>query len=313
MALSGYQRFNQVDASKLDEVARTFSGFLFEGPLAPRWTEGLGLYSNLPTRGNEAKVKLAHRVGTGVHEWKTGDERVYQGIKHKDTTIEVKRHANAIEFDMDELDDEGANLNQYKDLISGMPQDFADEQHRRVLDLLVTAESDLAYDGVAFFSASHPVEDNGDGVTTASNLITSAFSETALYEAMFTMTKMRMPDGQLAYVQPDYGIFPETLRATVEKVLGSDTAPDGSDGAMKSNPMKGRIKPIFDSRLDIDSTVDWYLWDSRQRLKPFFLADRAPVTAQMAVDEWNRKVRWGSWRRYNCGLGFYQAILKAAV
>src|SRR5690348_6614294 len=106
MSLSGYQRFNQVDASKLDEVARTFTGFLFDGPRAPRWTESLALYSNLPTRGNEAKAKLAHRVGTGVHEWKTADEREYQGIKHADTTIEVKRFANAIELDMDERSEE---------------------------------------------------------------------------------------------------------------------------------------------------------------------------------------------------------------
>lgn len=309
MALSGYQRFNQQDASKLDEVARTFTGFLFDGPVAPRWTETLSLYSNLPTRGNEAKIKVAHRVGTGVHEWKTKDEREYQGIAHKDATIEVKRFANAIELDMDELDDEGRTLNQYKDVISGMPQDFSDEQHRRVLSILTSA--DTGYDGKALFATDHPVEDNGDAVTTCSNLITTAFSEAALYEGMRTMAKVRMPDGQLGFVQPDYGFFPEALRATVEEVLGSTTAVTGSNGAMKSNPMLKRITPIFDPRLDLQSEVDWYLWDSRQRLKPVFLADRAPVTPQMAADEWNRKVRWGSWRRYNCGLGFWQSVLKS--
>lgn len=302
MPPTGAYAFEGVDAGLLEEVHQTFTGFLF-GSLGqnPRWTQALDLASELPTKGNVAKTKMADRA-YGVHEWI--DERHKAKIRHFDHEVEVKRWANAISLDADDLDDEDLNLGQYRTLISEMGDDFDEHKHSLLIDLLTngfTGALGLAYDGQFFFDTDHPLP----GGATQSNKGTAAFSATALYAAIKQMEKMKKPNGLHANIRPTHGIFPVSLRSTVEEVLNKQFEANGSN-----NLLYKRVEPIFDPRLDEVSETAWHLADAEKVLKPFFKANRKEVTPQMDTGDLFEEgvAHWGAYGRYNASYGFYQTM-----
>lgn len=301
---TGSYAFEGVDGGLLDEVHQTFTSFLF-GALGtnPRWSKSLVIANDLPVTGNVAKAKMAS-MAYGVHEWV--DERHKSKIAHVDHEVQVKKWANAISLKVDDLEDEARNLGQYSMLISEMGDDFGEHGHSLYTDLIsrgFAATIGLAYDGQYFFDTDHPLPDG----TTQSNKTTAAFdsSGTALYAAIKSMAKMKKPNGLFANVRATHGIFPEALRVTVEAVL---TLPTLSGGG--ANPLFKRIEPIFDPRLDAVSETAWYLLDNSKPLKPFFSANRKPVTTKMSdKDEFEEGViHWGADGRYNASYGFYQLM-----
>lgn len=306
MSLGAYA-FEGVDASLLREVHTTFKGLLF-GSLGqnPRWSQRkVQLAEDLNVTGSTAKVKMAS-VAYGVHEWL--DERHKSKIEHADHEIEVKRWANAISLKLDDLDDESANLSQYRTLIKEMADDFDEHKHKLFVDLInngFTGAIGVAYDGQFFFDTDHPIPGG-----TQSNKGTAAFDDggVALYDAIKAMEALKKPNGLHANIMPTHGIFPSALRAKVEKVLKSDFFVDGN--GTKSNLMKNRIEPIFDPRLDAVSETAWYLLDADKMRKPFFQAKRKEVTPQMDMSDAFEKgvAHWGSYGRYNASYGFYQVM-----
>lgn len=317
MALSGPYAFDAVNGAKLEEVHRTFTAFMMDSlGKNPRWSQSLGVFQPLPTRGSEAKAKMGSRAG-GVHEW--DGEREFADVQFDDHAILVKDWANALRLKMNDLDDDDMNLGLYRPLVADLIDDFDEHKHQLLIKLLAAGNGStlgVCYDGQNFFSTSHPCQDlrmdgGQAGVTTWSNLETGALTHATLYTAINTMAKIRKPNGMIANVNPTHIIAPVALRATVDYILKSDVIVDATNGT-KTNPLKGRLEPLFDPRLDAESTTAYYLWDSTQVLKPFFLADRAPVTSQVDITgEFNRQIKFGAWARYNMGYAFPQTLLKS--
>lgn len=303
MTLSSPYAFESgVDGDLLHEVFLTFKGYLLNSlGQNERWTQKVPVSDLLPTKGNEAKVKLAS-LGYGVHEWV--DERIKSKIRHYDYTVQVKRWANAIRLKLDDLEDENLNLAQYRTLISGMGQDFEEHKHQQFIDLLLngfTAAIGTCFDGQFFFDSDHPLDDG----STQSNVADLAFADTALYTAIKQMEKMKKHNGLFANISPTHGIFPVALRSAVEAVLDKKTVANGSD-----NPLYKRITPIFDPRIDATSETAWFLLDANQALKPFFSVERKGITADMDMSTAfeDGHVSWGYNARYNASYGFYQVM-----
>lgn len=316
MALSGPYAFDAVNGAKLEEVHRTFTAFMMDSlGKNPRWSQSLGVFQPLPTRGTEAKAKMSSRAG-GVHEW--DGEREFGDVQFDDHAILVKDWANALRLKMNDLEDDDMNLGLYRPLVADLIDDFDEHKHQLLIKLLTNGNvaGNTCYDGQLFFATTHPCQDlrmdgGQTGVTTWSNLETGALTHATLYTAINTMSKVRKPNGMIANVNPTHIIAPVALRATVDYILKSDVIVDATNGT-KTNPLKGRLEPIFDPRLDAESTTAYYLWDSTQVLKPFFLADRTPVTSQVdIVGEFNRQIKFGAWARYNMGYAFPQTLLKS--
>jgi phage major head subunit gpT-like protein len=291
-----------VEASKLVEVHQTFKAFLFKSlGQNPRWTQQLSVVDTVPTKGKSAKVKMAERT-FGVHEWV--DERQKAKIAHMDHEIVVKRWANAISLEVDDLADEDLNLGQYRQLIAEMADDFVEHKHQLLIDLMnagFAATLGLCYDGQYFLDTDHPLLDG----STQSNKTTAAFSATALYAAIKAMVKMKRPNGLFANIQPTHGFFPEALRSTVESVLDKQYEANGSN-----NLMYKRIVPVFDPRFDAVSETAWFVGDLSKMAKPFYWVDRQGVTADYSdKDEFEEgKVHWGAKARYNGAYGSYQVL-----
>lgn len=317
MALQGPYAFDAVGGSKLEEVMRTFTAFLTDSlGQNPRWSSSLGIFAPLPTRGSEAKIKVGS-LATGVQEW--DGEREFGEVKFEDFAITVKRWAAAMQVKMDDLDDDDLNLGLYRPMVSDMSDNLEEHKHQLLVKLLANGNvaGNTCYDGQLYFATTHPCNpfraEGGviDGATTWSNLETGALAHATLYTAINTMSKARKGNGMLANVNPTHIIAPVALRATVDYILKSDVIVDATNGT-KTNPLKGRLEPIFDPRLDADSTTAYYLWDSSQTLKPFFMADRVPVTTQVDMtNEFDRIIKFGAWARYQMGYAFPQTLLKS--
>lgn len=302
MADTGAYAFEGVDSDKLHEVHQTFTGYLF-GALGqnPRWSQSLQLANDLPTKGNTAKAKMASRA-YGVHEWV--DERHKAKIRHYDHTVEVKRWANALTLQYDDLEDEGMNLGQYKMLINEMGDDFVEHRHSLFTDLIsagFAATLGTCYDGQFFFDTDHPLDDG----STQSNKGTAALAENSFYAAIKAMEDMKKSNGLIANIMPTHLIVPSALRQTAEGILDKEENANGSD-----NLLYKRTGLIVDPRLDSSSATAWFLLDGSKALKPFFSADRQPV--RTAMDTGNLfeegSINWGGNARYNASYGFYQVM-----
>jgi phage major head subunit gpT-like protein len=307
MGTEGAYNFEGPGGAVVDEVHRTFTGYLF-GALGSqaRWAQQMGIAQELPVKGNEAKIKLASRP-TGVHEWL--DERHKQKIERADHSVAVKRWANAITVKLDDLADDEDNLGQYKPLIDSMADDFDEHRHQLFIDLIGSGFAGTlgtAYDGQFFFDTDHPVALTGGSLGTQSNKITSSFDGPALYEAMAALEALKKPSGEQANLQATHALFPVALRSAVETVLDKQYSTNG-----ENNLLYQRVKPIFDPRLDAYSTIAWYLLDLSKGLKPFFWVDRKRVTPQMdRKDEFELGVvHWGAYGRYNASYGFYHTMI----
>lgn len=302
MADTGAYAFEGVDADKLHEVHQTFSGYLF-GALGqnPRWSQSLQIANDLPTKGNTAKAKMASRA-YGVHEWV--DERHKAKIQHYDHTVEVKRWANALTLQYDDLEDEGMNLGQYSMLINEMGDDFVEHRHSLYTDLIsagFAATLGTCFDGQFFFDSDHPLDDG----TTQSNVSTAALAEAAVFAGIQAMEGMKKQNGLLANIQPTHLIVPSALRQTAEGLLDKDRTGGGD-----SNLLFKRLRLIVDPRLDSSSATAWFLLDASKPLKPFFSADRQPVRTQMDTGDLFEEgsIHWGGNARYNASYGFYQVM-----
>lgn len=301
MSETGYQALEGVDSGLLAEVHISFSGKLFDAlGQNPRWTEQTPLAEDVPgIKSSTHRVKLASST-RGVSKFK--DERIYDKIVHYDQDLDIDRWQNAIDLDLDNLDDEVANLGLWNPTIRSMADDFDEHPHLLQMQLVsagLGTTLGTAFDNVAFFSASHPLPDG----TTQSNTGDLAFTGPNLYTAIQAMRKMKKPNGKLANVVPTHGLFPEALRATVEPVIQREFVSDGTTTV--SNTLKNRIIPIFDPRLDAISATAWFLFDLSKADKPLFKGTRRGVTPRMKVDDFNRRGAWGADARYGFSYGMY--------
>lgn len=306
MPPKGAYAFEGVNANLLHEVHVTFTGILMNDlGQNPRWTNTLKVTTDLPTKGNNAKVKMASRA-YGVHEWK--DERQKAKIEHFDKEIFVKRWANAISLKYDDLEDEDLNLGLYRPLISEMSDDFVEHRHSLLIDLIrrgFAGTLGLAYDGQFFFDTDHTYTDTNGVQQTQSNKGTGVFNAANMYVAIKQMELMRKQNGLIANIVPTHIIAPVALRSAVEAVLDQQKNSNGSD-----NTLYKRVLPVFDPRLDEVSTTAWFLLDGSKALKPFYQVNRKEVETQMDTTLLFEEgiVSWGAYGRYNYDYAAYQTM-----
>ncbi len=317
MPLNAPYGIDAVNGQVLEEVYRTFTAFLTQSlGAAARWSAALGVFSPLPTRGSEAKAKIG-AMATGVHEWVSGREMGQ--FRFDEKSIVVKKWHSGMNVDMDDLDDDAMNLGAYRPQLADLSDNFEEHKHQLLVKLLANGNvsGNTSYDGKLFFATDHVCEDfrsdDGQaGVTSYSNLSTGALTEATLYDSINLMRKVRKPNGMIANVEPTHIIHPVALSATVDKLLKSTFHETAAGTASKSAPFQGQLVAIPDARLDVESTTAYYLWDSRQALKPFFMADRVPVTTYLDVSKVaDRQIVFGAWGRYQMGYGFPHVILKS--
>jgi phage major head subunit gpT-like protein len=146
------------------------------------------------------------------------------------------------------------------------------------VELLTGGTSNLAYDGVAFFS-------DVSGVRTIDNLgagtgVTLAQLEADLADAETAMAKFTDDQGETLNIVPNLIVCPVALKNKLSRLVYSMDDPTATASGT-FNPYSGRYTVIADARLDATDTGDWYLLATNEVMKPFIMQMREDASPRM--------------------------------
>lgn len=142
----------------------------------------------------------------------------------------------------------------------------------------------ITYDGVGFFSASHPVNIDNAAQGTQSNYASSGKALTpANYGfARQTMRAFKGADGLPLQVNPKLLVVPPALETNAKQILQEEfIAPSaavysGAANTVQGNPFYGTADLlVVDDLGGQDAT--WYLLDNTKSIKPFLMQLREPA------------------------------------
>jgi len=242
-----------------------------------------------------------------MREW-VGDKHIKNLAAHSfsiankeyESTIEVKR----VDVETDQL---GIYLPRVQ---------TAAVASAKLPDELLTALKDsafttgLGYDGVAFYSASHPVTNSAGVASTFSNVSNAALSAASLSAASSSYGAARLAimtmadyDGRKLGLIPDLLEVPPALEATARILLESDKFSDQAP-----NPYRGTASIMVNPLLS--SSTAWFLHCTNAPLKPFIYQERkAPKVVSLIGAEtefMTAKYLFGVEASCNVGFGLPQ-------
>jgi phage major head subunit gpT-like protein len=245
-------------------------------------------------------------------EWK--DERPIGKLAAENYQITVKRWANGLEVDEDDIDDD--NLGMYTPKIQMLAMKARTHKKNLLVDFLIngfaTTKYGPGYDGVAFFSSAHP--DAGGGANMSNTMTASLDDSGAFYTAMGMMEKFRDLGGEPADWGGTHLIYGPDNQATVDALLESDTLANGA-----TNPNFRKVTPLKSRKLvgayanywflvDLSKPVKPLIWQVRR--KPKFRSVGTMAEGATSYQQFLRGKLWyGADARHNAGYGFWQTAI----
>ena len=174
-----------------------------------------------------------------------------------------------------------------------------------IVDLLINGDSNLAYDGLAFF-ANRSVNDNllsGNG-TTLANL------DTDLNSALVALAKFKDDQGEPLNIRGNMIVCPVALENTFRRLVESKADPTASGGVDTYNPYSGRFTVVSDPRLDADDANDWYLLATNEVVKPLVFSMRQEADNRFEKKNLTKTWVWSADYRGNGGYGLPHLAVK---
>lgn len=249
------------------------------------------------------------------------DERRPAGLNSYSVSIEDKTFEASIAVERRAIEDDQLDLIRLR--IRDLASRVASHRHQIVVEALAAGFSATGYDGVAFFSNSHPVA--GGAV---SNKSTDPLGASSLANAMSAM--MTVPDDQgvpLGIVPDTLVVGPKNLWTAIELVespvvvypgSSSDTAPP----TPYLNAFQGRLRVLASPFLAGGSDDYWFLLDTKRPIRGILLQQRSDVPVEFSALEagsgsesaWMRdRYFYGVRGRYNVGYGLWQTAYGAIL
>lgn len=188
-----------------------------------------------------------------------------------------------------------------------LAQQLAKHPARLIIDLIIAADSNLAYDGVAFIS-------NASGVRVNDNLLTGtgttlAQLATDLESVETAMAGFVDDKGEYLNIIPDTIVCGTSLYRKFQRLFGSDSDPGASVGGV-FNPFKGQYSVYYDAKLNADDANDWYACATKGVLKPFVWQSRR--NPKVEIEDRPTLPTYGivATSRGNVGYGLPQLMVK---
>jgi len=242
-----------------------------------------------------------------MREWL--DERKLSGLADFDYSIPNKDYEATLKVNRNVMEDDqlGAVKLRVKDLAIR-----AKTFPRKLLfDQIAAGVTNLGYDGVAFFSASHN-ESGSAQSNIVSGTLSTAYTD-ATFAADFISARARMRSFVDDQGEPrnegdmDLVIVAHPgLEGVVDNIITADKINNNT------NTLKGAAKKVISSRLPADS--DWYLFDVSGTLKPFVMQKRSNLTFE-ALEKGERafmrkEYLYGVDQRIGFGFGVWWKAIK---
>lgn len=248
------------------------------------------------TKGSENYAWLTQLFG--VRRW-IGEREVLQGFA-QEHLIRNEIYEGTVATKIQDIED-GVYVAGAAAQIRGLAAAYQRRQDMAVIDLIVNAftapdaSNDLrTVDGKAFFATDHPwwsqetIKANGtetyrvDPDGTFSNVVTTAFSEDALWTAVEGFRLLQNHQGEPADVSPNLLVVGPKLERAARRMLTSSTvARENSPDVwtVEENEMKGMFELIVEPRFG--TSERWMLFDTSSEMKPFILQNRVSPQVQM--------------------------------
>lgn len=281
----------------------------------------------IANKGDPAFDMLATEVRTDkktvIHNWLNDvpafkpwkDERPISKLSADGVQITVVKVGNGLEVDEDDLEDD--NLGIYKPQIMTLAEKAVTYKRDRLVQFLTLGFGTTlgtAYDGLAFFSASHPSPNAAVG--NQSNIMTATLDDTdAFNDAYAKMGKIKDPGGNPAGFRPTHLIYGPDNRKNALTLLENEF---GANGA--SNFNAGVVQPLQSDLLTGTYANYWFLADMKRALKPLIWQIRRDVRFRRVGSDsggednsyeqfLTGKLYFGADMRAEAGYGMWQAVI----
>ena len=229
-----------------------------------------------------------------------------------------------IEVDRNKIEDD--QLGAYSFSIDDIARAAKKHPDVLVLSALRTGQSIASFDGVNFFSATHPVSKYaGQSGTTATQSNYWSSSKPLTFDnyqdVRATMMGYLGADGLPLGVVPRLLVVPPQLEVTANLICNGDSVAPATLGGVTQvganyNPLKGTAQVLVIPELAVDATT-WYLIDPSRSVMPFIYQNRkSPEFVQMtdpkSANVFNRnKFVYGVDLRANAGTSLWFLAAKA--
>lgn len=182
--------------------------------------------------------------------------RVIQNLNTHAYTLENEPYELTVGVDRDDIKDD--QLGVYNPLFEELGRQAKKWPDQVLKTVLQAGTTNLGFDGVAFFAATHPLNPAGN---QSNNFTTTALSATNFSTVRAAMSAYTGEDGEPLGVQPNVLIVPPQLEDTANVIV---TAEFGASGA--SNVQKGQARVIVVPELANQATT-WYVADDSNAIK----------------------------------------------
>lgn len=222
-------------------------------------------------------------------EW-VGDRTVKE-LSSYEYTIVNKKYESTVKVDAKYIEYDKAGL--FAPAIKMMAENAKKFGSKLIVDLILNGDTNLAYDGVAFFG-THTV-----GVDNYTNRSTLTLTEDNLNAAYDFMLSIKNENGRGLGVKPNLLVVGPALRATANKLLNLDN--QGTNSTYK----------LLDLLVIPDiSGTNWYLFDTTKAIKPFILqvAEEGTFEANASAEQlfMSDSMLYGTKSFMNAGYSLWQ-------
>jgi phage major head subunit gpT-like protein len=271
-----------------------------------------GAYRDTPTFWAKLATRVSSSTKTNTYGWmkrllemrKWVGPRVIQNLGAHSYLIQNEPYEATLAVDRDEIEDDALGL--FDARVAELARVGARLPDQLVLEALLNGHTNLGFDGLAFFSASHDLDPAG----AQSNLITQLLTPAGWAFARATMQSYTGEDGRPLGSNPNLLVIPPEYEFMAKHIFNAEYVPGGG-----SNTQKGEASYLV--LPELAGTTDWYALDTSAPIKPFIFQDRRPVqlVSKTAVTDDNvfmlREFLWGVDGRGAAGYGPWWLALKS--
>lgn len=233
--------------------------------VAETWSDGVA--TTMPSSTREEQYAWLRMIPR-LRQWV--GERLFNNLVAAKYSLENLRWEDSIEVDIDDVNDDRLGIySMSAEMLGRASKKWPDDVMKTVLQNGVSA---LAFDGVPFFSTSHPTGAPAGGVY--SNLFAgTALSSAAVNTVRAAMRSYVDESGKSMDVNPRLLVVPPQLQVTAEQIANATfTAPvvavgQNAGSVQQSNVLQGAFKIKVVNELSNEPTV-WYMADDSKGIMP---------------------------------------------
>jgi phage major head subunit gpT-like protein len=232
-----------------------------------------------------------------VREWL--GEVTAEELEDYDYIIKNRDWVASVMINQNHIDDDQTGV--LRTLSQQLAQRILRHPEKLLSDAIINGTSNLAYDGVAYFS-------NATGNRTIDNTISGsgeslANIEADLATAVETMAKFEDDKGEVLGIQADTIVCPVALEPNIRRLVQSIADPTATGGTNTFNPYNGRFRVIANPRLDADDANDWYVFATNEPVRPFIYQLRQSAATDMEKKAGTKQWIFSAYYRGNVGYG----------